>query len=184
MFIGRLRAAPSRRWADVYFDLVARLVTEIGCDHDDPRLVASLPNNHWYLPITINYRYVISAERPQRYRQVLLIYGPEYEGQADMREIFPQVWRYKPLSWARESIETPFMIAVDDIFSILSDENLSAGWLYACKLEMKRVRRSPFKKFHYPIVLQAAFNRPLRESLLAEAFPPASPEPARETSGH
>jgi hypothetical protein len=64
------------------------------------------------------------------------------------------------------------MIAVDDIFSILTDETLLSGWLSAARLEMKRFKCSPFRKFHQPIVFLAAMDAAFREEILAEAFQP------------
>ena len=68
LLVERVKLAPSREWTDQYFDLVASLLNALGCENGDPRLVTSIPDKKYkipmHLPVVTNARYALSPDLP------------------------------------------------------------------------------------------------------------------------
>jgi hypothetical protein len=165
--IKRVKFAPSCEWIEGYFDLMKLLLETTGLSNDDPRLVTSIPQSDWLLPVSVNNRYVL-APRKQDGFAVGIIYGPEFELKPHLQTQAISDWRFSPLPG--EGIDTPFFIRFRDAGSILESPEIRDGWLDAALLEVQRAKSSPYRKFHQSIVYRAAVDLGYRKTILDKAF--------------
>jgi len=166
--VERVKFAPSREWIDGYLDLMKLLLEATGLTSDDPRLVTSMPQSKWSLPVSINNRYVLAPWKQDDFG-IGIIYGPEFELMPHLQAQAVSVWRFSPLRG--EGIDTPFFIRFKDARSILESPEIKDGWLRAALREVARAKSSPYRKYHQPVVYEAAVNLDYRAAILEKAFP-------------
>ena len=188
--VERVRLAPDREWIESYFNLLEEMIDFAGLDASDPRLVLSIPRSR-ALPVTINLRYVLS---PFRKGEPLLgfILGPEVvdttepkpslEPSRSFREggtvrlrdgatlaFRHQPWRFRP--WGVEQPEeTPSFFRVPGRPGTILTGSLKDYWKEAVMREVEHGQRSPFRRYHEPLVYRAAVDRAYRDRVLDEAF--------------
>lgn len=174
--VKRIRSTATRAWINAYFNLMEILINETGLSNDDPRLVISLPKSKYFLPVSVNNRYVLAPHLDTRNLLVGIIYGPEFEFSPEVqaqttynpRALYD--WRFSPLFRSENPNETPFFIRFSDIHSVLESKEIQKHWISAISLEMKRATSSPYRKHHQPVVYEAAVNLDYRNMLLENAF--------------
>jgi len=168
--VERVKFAPSREWINDYFELLKELISFTGLSNGDPRLVLSIPKDK-ILPVTINRRYVLAADR---YGSTVLIFGSQLSRIPELMNKSNRYGQFNPLGREAEE-DLPYLIWLEGMpRSIFSDEEtdeLKDSWREAVLAEMRRGKISPFRKFHEPLVYEAAVNLDYRERVLEEAFP-------------
>jgi hypothetical protein len=171
--IERIRLAPNREWINEYFDLVKELISFTGLTSNDPRLVLSIPS-YKKLPVTINYRYVLRAAFFSRKPSTTgFIFGASFTGFHDLQAKAANVGRFEPLP-GEEFDDTPYFIRFsglpNSIFNNALTNELKEEWMEAVLSEMSRCRSSPFRKFHEPVLYEAAVNLDYRKLVVDEVF--------------
>ena len=171
-FVQLIRTAPSVEWISDYFDLMNVLIGSLGLQNGDPRLVTSIPQSKkWFLPVTINNRYVLVAEKHEGEIYIAIIFGPVYEAMSELKASTTISWHFSPLTLYGENIaEVPYFIRFSNARNILESTEIRDYWLDAVRSEINRARSSPYHKFHQPIVYEAATNLDYRNQLLNQAF--------------
>lgn len=164
--IERFEGAPSRHWVETYLDLAKLLIETTDLREDDPRLVTSMPKRKWFLPITINNRYVLACRKDF---VSIVIYGPEFEIMPDLQAKVAGYGYFNPLP-GENVTDPPFLLYFEDINFVLSSSNIVEGWLQAASNEVQRAKSSPYRKFHQPAVYKSIVDLDYRTSLLDEAF--------------
>ncbi|MFC7202818.1 phospholipase D-like domain-containing protein [Haloferax namakaokahaiae] len=165
--VTRVGKAPSPEWAYSYFKLVGELLSRTGLTNDDPRLVMSLPQNGT-LPVSVNNRYAVVAFRDNRSRAEFIL--PADTDQSD--SYFKQAdytGRFDPL-YGEERNETPWFVGFDGIPSQVAGTEFRDAWLSAVSNELQRAEKSPYRRYHEPVVFEAVRNRAYRERVIREAF--------------
>lgn len=169
--VERIKLAPDREWIDGYFDLLKELLAFTGLKNDDPRLVLSIPKGK-ILPVTINRRYVLAASF-SRTPVTGFIFGEQFRRIPELQSKKARPWRFRP--FAGESLEeTPYFIWLEKKPTVILSEEISNEledeWREAVLFEVNHGRISSFRKFHEPVVYEAAVNLDYREKVLNEAF--------------
>jgi len=175
--IERVRSAPSREWIDGYFDLMQLLLEATGLTNDDPRLVTSIPLSTWFLPVSINNRYVLAPQKKRDGFVIGIIYGPEFELLPELKASVESYGRFKPLR-GESVMDVPFFIRIDNAKRIIESPEIRNGWLRAALREVTRAKSSPYRKYHQPAVYEVAVNLDYRAAILEKAFPVAQKEDA------
>jgi hypothetical protein len=169
--VERVSLAPDREWINGYFDLLKELLTFTGLKNDDPRLVLSIPKGK-ILPVTINRRYVLAASF-SGIPVTGFIFGEQFRRIPELHSKKARPWRFRPFAGESEE-ETPYFIWLEKKPSaILSEEitnELEDEWREAVLFEVNHGRTSSFRKFHEPVVYEAAVNLDYRAKVLEEAF--------------
>ncbi len=164
--IERFRNAPNRKWVETYLDLAKLLIETTELREDDPRLVISMPKRKWFLPVTINNRYVLACRKDF---VLIVIYGPEFEIMADLQTKVVDYGYFHPLP-GENVADPPFLLYFEDIYAVPNSSEIIEGWLQAASIEVLRAKSSPYRKFHQPAVYESIVNLDYRTSLLNEAF--------------
>lgn len=171
LLVERIRLFPSRLWATSYFDLMRELIEATALDKNDQRLVTSIPQNpgNWLLPMTINQRYVLAPNRKRKEFLIGIIFGAIFKTEAELDSLTSHWGRFDPLRGESE-FSTPYFLRFKAEDAAAFPEIFKAGWIRAVKAELDRATSSSFRKFHQPLVYEAAVNGRYRKNLLDEAF--------------
>ncbi len=164
------KIAPDREWINDYFDLAKEIIEFTGFKSDDPRLVMSITQNR-ALPITVGQRYILapgykwgSVSKSKTDFTIGLIlpleYEPDYEKDV---VVFVDHFRTNKQNVAR-------WVIFDRREKIEFSDSIKDYWKLAVMTELKRSKRSGFKKFHEPIVYETIMNISYRTKLLDEVF--------------
>lgn len=169
ILLSRISQSPGLDWVNAYLDLLKQIIQDLKIEPHNPRLVTSMAKGNWFLPVSVNNRYVLGGDKRSPGWPAGLIYGPEYEGQARIRKSYPPYFRFDSLRG--EGVGTPFFLNAGEPGMVSSDKELVDGWISAVQTELQRARSSPYRKYHQPVVYRAAVDLAFREKLLKEAFP-------------
>ncbi len=182
----RVSKAHSPDWIDSYFDLLGDLISATGLSNDDPRLVTSLPQDG-RIPVSINNRYVLVAMRRAgsagrgEYRESYEKLVQEYSERATVGFILSAdantkyleradyYFPFYPLSDEKET-ETPHYVEYIGTPDRMMSREFKRTWIDAMCREIDRAEASPYKKYHEPVVYEAARNQDYRRSVIEEAF--------------
>jgi hypothetical protein len=159
--------APSRRWIESYFELVEDIISETGLRSDDPRLVMSLPGKGT-LPITVNNRYALVAFRGGESSTEFILTGNQggvnpYLNQSDRKGRFNAIYD-------EDESKRPWFVRFEGDPQDAVDDEFRRFWLTAVNTEMKRIDKSPYRRYHEPAVYKAAEDSEYREQVLDESF--------------
>ena len=77
--------------------------------------------------------------------------------------------RFDPLR-GESMFSTPFFVRFNTNSVAFIPEDFKAGWIRSALAELERASSSSYRKFHRPLVCEAAINIEYRKSLLDEAF--------------
>jgi len=149
--VERVKFAPSREWIDGYFDLMKLLLETTGLTDDDPRLVTSMPQSKWFLPVSINNRYVLAPQKRMDGFVIGIIYGPEFELLPELKASVESYGRFKPLR-GESVMDVPFFVRVDNAKRIIESPEIRDGWLRAALREVTRAKSSPYRKYHQSVL--------------------------------
>jgi len=161
------KIAPDIEWINDYFDLAKEIIEFTGLESDDPRLVMSITKKGT-IPITINQRYVLRYERDRRIGLIMpLDYGPQnYDKDRFIRAYDDGDEKY----FYRNGVQEARWIVFERKNKIEFSEPIKDYWKQAVMTELKRSKRSGFKKFHEPLVYEAVMNLSYRNKLLEEVY--------------
>jgi len=165
------KIATDREWINDYFDLAKEIIDFTGLKSDDPRLVMSITQNR-AIPITVGQRYILapackwgSVSKSKADFTISLIlpleYEPDYEKDV---VVFVDHFRTNKQNVAR-------WVIFDRREKIEFSDSIKDYWKQAVMTELKRSKRSGFKKYHEPIVYEAVMNLSYRNKLLEEVYP-------------
>jgi len=167
----KVKLAPSREWANSYFDLVKEILDVTKISEDNPRLLMSLrQKDRRYFPITINSRYVIVSDT----QDVGLIFTPNY------REI-PELRKKDNFEFKNRNpdIEPPCFLwfdSLDEIVSLLnSSKKVRQCWHDALIAEVNNAKLSRFRQHHQPKIYKLVADKIFRAKILDMAFPESKP---------
>lgn len=171
LLVERIRLFPSRVWADSYFGLMKEVIEAAALDKNDPRLVTSIPKSpgSWLLPVTINQRYVLAPYRKNKEFFVGVIFGAMFKTVAELNFRTAFYGSFDPLR-GESDLNTPYFLRFNAVSIASIPEDFRVGWIRAVLAELERASSSSFRKFHQPLVYEAAINAQYREKLLTEAF--------------
>ena len=176
---------PSREWINTYFDLVKRALDVTGLDIDDPRLSMSLSpqKTGWQFPMTINFRYVIAAQKKrvngQDQYSVGLIFTSycRYIPELSQDRHIDEPWKFRNLPG--EFSEPPCFLRFNDLYAaarlISSLDPVKQCWQEALMAEVNRANASPFRRFHRPNVYKLVKDLNIRASTLDMLYPESRP---------
>jgi len=184
--VQRVSKAPSSEWIDAYFDLLDDLISATGLSNDDPRLVVSLPQDG-RIPVSINNRYVLVAMRRAgsagrgEYRDSYRELVEEHSERATVGFILGAEAEDKYLKSAdyyfpfysfsdEKETETPHYVEYIGTPNRMTSRKFRQMWIDAACQEVDRAEASPYKRYHEPVVYEAARNREYRQRVLEEAF--------------
>lgn len=170
LLIERIKITPNRQWINSYFELMKTILEATGLTSDDPRLVTSIPSGRWFLPMTINNRYILAPSKKRGSFIIGVIFGPEYEMLPEVQAETISDGQFNPLR-GENFLETPYFLRLADITRINQSSQLKNGWIRAALLELERAKSSPYRKHHQPVVYEAAVNLDFRNMILDRAFP-------------
>lgn len=162
--VRHLRAIGDARWAEDYLAAARLLVDTLGLEVDDPRLCTSLPKStaQWLLPITLNNRYVLAAERARPDRLIGVIWHPHFDKIPRLRRSAVRTWRFSPHR-GEDPLDTPWFVRFRHPRLLLEDDELRDGWLDAARLELERRSASPYHRHHsytaFRLIADAFFQR-------------------------
>jgi Phosphatidylserine/phosphatidylglycerophosphate/cardiolipin synthases and related enzymes len=162
------KIAPDRAWIDDYFNLAKEIIEFTDLKSDDPRLVMSITRNR-KIPISINQRYVLRHERGGGIGLIMpLDYGPQnYDKDGVIRAFDEGDKKYfYNTKWVQEARWLIFERTNKINFS----ERIKEYWKKAVLAELKRGKKSGYKKFHEPIIYEAIMNLSYRSKLFDDAF--------------
>lgn len=159
--------APDRQWIESYFELVEALISETGLRSDDPRLVMSLPRNGT-IPVTVNNRYVLVAFRGGNSSTEFILPSNQGGVHKYVRRAARDV-RFKSIYDEDES-DRPWLLRYDRDPQEAVDDEFRRFWLTAVKTELRRISKSPYRRYHEPVVYRAAEDAEYREQVFDEAF--------------
>lgn len=166
--VERLSLAPTREWITEYLNLIKELIDFCGLAWNDERLALTLPKKETRLPVNINQRYVLNAAFARGSKAAFLfILGGDF---VRYRRLQRHAGRYSP--WRGEAIEdVPYWWEKypETPNEVLSGE-FKEEWKNAVRSELRRGKRSGFRKYHDSRIYDAAVDLEYRASLLDEAF--------------
>ena len=165
--VSQLERAPSKEWAEAYFNLAEALIDATNLSNDDPRLVMSLPRKGT-LPITINNRYVLVGLRGGENRTEF-IFPANRTGVEQYRKRADRAGRFRAI-YDEPEHRRPWFLAFDDQPDRAVDLVFAHLWLTAVERELQRAEASPYRRYHEPVLYRAATDRGYRERVLREAF--------------
>lgn len=165
--VRRASNAPSPEWIRSYFKLIGELLSETGLSVDDPQLVTSLPQAGT-IPVSINNRYVLVAFRDKRSRVEFILSSDIGESHTYLEQA-DYTGRFDPI-YNEDEFDTPWFIGFDGIPNQMVDDEFRDVWMSAVDDEIQRAEASPYKRYHKPVVCNAARNREYREEVIQEAF--------------
>ena len=175
--IQRVGMAGNRAWLEGYLDLVKLLLEDLGMESSDPRLAMSIPKGRggWFLPVSINNRYVVAPQTRNGEDLIGIIFGPDFEDRPGLRDKVVEYGRFEALP-GEDSEEVPFFLRLRSAEEVMQDGEVKLGWLEAARREVERARASPFRRFHVPACYRLAVHPAYRQSVLDQGF---SEVPAR-----
>lgn len=162
-----LKFSPNRKWLEDYLDLIAILLKACELKNDDERLVISVAKGNFFLPVTINARYVLGIQRKPL--KTIAIYGHDDAlNQTDVKSLITK----EPFSNGnRKIIELPpFCIRFNSSSDILDSELKKEHWLIAAKKEIGHGSKSPYTRYHNKLVYDLAINKEFRNMVLDKVF--------------
>jgi hypothetical protein len=148
---------------EAYLEALAEVLRFTGLEDDDPRLVTSTPKalRGWFLPVTINNRYVLAA-RNRSEQDFVLILEAGFVREHLERSVS---WHFRPLF--QERLEPPYLCGFADL-NVLEKPDLKQSWLEASRSEVSRARKSVFRQHHNSAVHRAATDLEYRREVFAE----------------
>jgi len=159
--------APNRGWIESYFELAEDLISETGLRSDDPRLVMSLPNKGT-LPVTVNNRYVLVAFRGGESTTEFIL--PANQGGVHKYvSRAARDGRFNAIYDENES-DRPWFVRFEGDPQDAVDDEFRRFWLTAVKTEMKRIDKSPYRRYHEPVTYRAVEDSEYRKQVFDEAF--------------
>jgi hypothetical protein len=150
---------------EAYLEALAEVLRFTGLEDDDPRLVTSTPKalRGWFLPVTINNRYVLAARNRSEQDFVLILEA----GFVQQERLECSVsWHFRPLF--QERLEPPYLCGFADL-NVLDKPELKQSWLEASRTEVNRARKSVFRQHHNAAVHRAATDLEYRQAVFNEA---------------
>lgn len=96
-----------------------------------------------------------------------IIYGPEFETMVELGQ--KVVYHFRALR-GEHFADTPVFLGFDTPEAVLESADVREGWITAALLEVRRARSSPYRKYHQPVVYEAAVNLDYRKRVLDLAF--------------
>ena len=146
-----LRRCTNPAWLERYLDLLSEALQVSGLTIDDPRLVCSLVDGEVYLPVSINYRYVLYAKRANYATTIICPY--DLQARRDLHLGSP--WSFRQLAGERRTGAVPPIVVRIDSEQPLAEE-LREAWHTCLRAEVDRAKASPSRRAHNPF--QASIN--------------------------
>lgn len=166
--VERVALAPDEDWAVSFFQLAKVVLSTVALPENDSRLVTSMAQGDRF-GIAVNNRYVLGAffNDPASIGFIL----PEEVDDVDrLIEQSSSYYRYKPLAWEGDDVDTPHWIEFTDRPEEILTEDLRRDWLSASLRETKRASRSPYLSSHDDRVYQLIMDEEYQQQILSSAF--------------
>ena len=160
-----LRRCTNPTWLDRYLDLIGEVLQVSDLGIDDPRLVCSLVDGEVYLPVSINYRYVLYAKRANYATTIICPYN--LQTRRDLHLGSP--WSFRQLAGERHTGAVPPIVVRIDSGQPIAEE-LREAWHTCLRAEVQRAKASPSRRAHNPFVAQAALDVAYRRQLVGFAL--------------
>ncbi|ELZ94588.1 phospholipase D-like domain-containing protein [Haloferax sulfurifontis] len=166
--VNRVQLAPSREWADSFFDLLSDLIAATGLTEDDSELVTAIPQKK-RISISINRRMVLGAFFTGKAKTGFII-GEETE---NLDELIEKADGYLDFSanTGEDEEKTPHWVEYEGTPERMLTPTFRREWMKAAICEAQRASGSIHQSSHQPLVYQAAVNQNYRNQVLNEVFP-------------
>jgi hypothetical protein len=169
--IQRVGMAGSRSWLEGYLNLVKHLLEDLEIASSDRRLAMSIPKGGggWFLPVSINNRYVLAPHARHGENLVGVIFGSDFERRRGMRAKVVRYGRFEALP-GEDPEAVPFFLELRSPEEVMEDDEVRLGWLQAARHEATRARSSPYRGSHVPACYRLAVDLAYRQSVLDQGF--------------
>lgn len=166
--VRRVQLAPSREWADSFFDLLNDLIGATGLSEDDAELVTAIPQKK-RISISINRRMVLGAFFSGEPKTGFII-GEEAEY---LDELIERADGYLDFSanTGEDEEKTPHWVEYEGEPERMVNPTFRREWIKASIREIERASGSIHQDSHESLVYQAAVDENYRNQVLNEAFP-------------
>lgn len=162
LLVIRVQLAPSREWANAFFDLLNNLIGATGLPEDDLRLVTSIAQDY-RIGISINRRYVLGAFFSGK-PKTGFITGEEAENVAA-----DGYYGYSANTGEDEE-KTPYWFEYEGKPKRMVSPTFHRGWIKASIREIERGSGSLHQDSHEPFVYQATVDESYRNQVLNKAI--------------
>ncbi|GAB3019996.1 phospholipase D-like domain-containing protein [Natronobiforma cellulositropha] len=164
--VKRVAMAPSREWADAFFELLGDLIAATGLTTDDGHLVTSIPQKN-RISISVNRRMVLGAFFSPDPRTGFIL--PNDTENAD--ELLEAADGYYEFSSGGSTRGTPHWVEYEGEPKRMVDRPFRRAWIDAVHDELDRASWSPYRDSHEPLVYRAGVDQAYRRRVLDDAFP-------------
>ncbi|RDZ52967.1 hypothetical protein C5C07_14555 [Haloferax sp. Atlit-4N] len=165
--VKRVQLAPSRKWANSFFDLLSDLIAATGLSEDDAELVTAIPQKK-RISISINRRMVLGAFFTGEAKTGFII-GEETES---LDELIEKADGYLDFSAnaGEDEEKTPHWVEYEGEPERMVTPTFRRKWMKAAIREIERASGSIHQDSHQPLVYQAAVDENYRNQVLNQAF--------------
>jgi len=159
---------PSRQWASAFFDLVRRAVAETKMGPNDPRWNMNFSNG---LTVSINHRYVLTADRRQS-NEIAFMLPRDFPLPSSLTARLTHTEYFETRRNRRKTkTQEPTLLGFlfpEPTFALPSQ--LLTAWITCLRDQLLGGNRAQDHRWHKRIVYEAAVNETTRQRLLTEAF--------------
>jgi len=120
------------------------------------------------LPITVNNRYALVAFRGGQSRTEFIL-PPDSEKTKLYLEEADRTGRFDPI-YSENEAERPWFVGFGGLPDQAVNDEFRDLWMTAVKQEMERAEKSPYRRFHQPVVYKAVRDHDYREMIIRDAF--------------
>jgi hypothetical protein len=176
----KVKIAPSRDWADLYFDLVKQVLKVTKLKGNDPRLLMSLRpyDKHTYFQVTINRRYVLDCNikkiKGNNTYAIESIFTSKWKDIPELRNNRHVKLSFQFGNVSGEHTEPPCYLSFDNIYEFLlllnNSDKVKKSWVDALRAELKRTKAYTGRKVHDPKLYKLATDSKFRAKILGSAF--------------
>lgn len=153
--ITTLKQFHSVKWINQYFDLLKKLLDDLGVDGDDPRLAMTLTNKK--LPVNLGQRYIL---KPLPDEKIGIIVPESFEEEAVDGTV--DFWFTR-----NEEVDAKWII-VDFPVGKSLPLILYNACIEACTDILQRSKKSGYRKYHLPLLYDFTVERPVRSEIMGE----------------
>jgi len=155
LLIEALRQLDSEKWITQYFDLVNKLLADLGVDGDDPRLAMTISGKT--LPVNLGQRYIL---KPYADQQLGIIVPEWFDEESVNGEV--NFWFSR-----NEEVDAKWII-IDYPLGKTLPRALYNACVEACADIMNRSKKSGFRKSHVPLLYEFTTETSVRNEIIGE----------------
>lgn len=160
-----LRHWKSKEWLIAYCNLAKHILTKFNLKDDDVRLCINCRSDKHRLPITIGQRYIIQPHEDGEF-SVSLIMPKNYDNENAKLDGATRTTYYQKGS--KNDVPWVHYNKPDNSFTF-NTETIKQ-WEIAVENELRRTKKSGFKKYHQPEIYKLIMDEEYRNQIIQEVF--------------